>query len=310
MQLTEEEADFAHPQWLFGGATYAFLESGAIVCVRCRGAEERLFLLQPEGWEPADLGLPFTSFGYPVLVGARRDGRLRRRRARRARPRSSSTTSSAARPRSCAAPARSRSTRPTSRARGRSSSRPARARSPTASTTRRRTPSFEAPEGELPPLIVESHGGPTSHATPALEPRVPLLDQPRDRRRRRQLPRQQRLRPRVPQRAARRPGAWSTPRTASTRRCYLAEQGEADGERLAIRGGSAGGYATLCALTFHDAFAAGASYFGVADAEALARDTHKFESRYLDRLIGPYPERAELYRERSPINHVERLRCR
>ena len=88
---------------------------------------------------------------------------------------------------------------------------------------------------------------------------------------------------------------------------YLAEQGEADGKRLAIRGGSAGGYATLCALTFHDAFAAGASYFGVADVEALARDTHKFESRYLDRLIGPYPERADLYKERSPINYVERL---
>ena len=92
------------------------------------------------------------------------------------------------------------------------------------------------------------------------------------------------------------------------RRRHLAEAGEADGARLAIRGGSAGGYATLCALVFHDDFAAGASYFGVADAEALATDTHKFESRYLDGLIGPYPERADLYRERSPIHFVERLR--
>jgi dipeptidyl aminopeptidase/acylaminoacyl peptidase len=89
---------------------------------------------------------------------------------------------------------------------------------------------------------------------------------------------------------------------------HLAQVGAVDVARLAIRGGSAGGYATLCALVFHDEFATGASYYGVADAEALARDTHKFESRYLDGLIGPYPERADLYRERSPINFVERLR--
>ena len=73
---------------------------------------------------------------------------------------------------------------------------------------------------------------------------------------------------------------------------YLAERGDVDGDRLAIRGGSAGGYTTLCALTFRDVFKAGASYFGVSDLEALARDTHKFESRYLDGLVGPYPERA------------------
>jgi len=90
---------------------------------------------------------------------------------------------------------------------------------------------------------------------------------------------------------------------------YLVQQGEVDGNRLAIRGGSAGGYTTLCALVFHDDFRAGASYFGVADLETLATDTHKFESRYLDSLIGPYPERQGLYRERSPIHFAERLSC-
>ena len=90
---------------------------------------------------------------------------------------------------------------------------------------------------------------------------------------------------------------------------HLAASGDADEARLAIRGGSAGGYATLCALVFHDAFAAGASYFGVADIEALAEDTHKFESRYLDSLIGPYPEAKDLYCERSPIHFVDRLRA-
>jgi dipeptidyl aminopeptidase/acylaminoacyl peptidase len=90
---------------------------------------------------------------------------------------------------------------------------------------------------------------------------------------------------------------------------YLAERGEVDATRMAIRGGSAGGYTTLCALTFHDVFSAGVSYYGVADAEALAADTHKFESRYLDSLIGPYPEARDLYRARSPIHFAELLSC-
>jgi len=90
---------------------------------------------------------------------------------------------------------------------------------------------------------------------------------------------------------------------------YLVEGSEADGERVAIRGGSAGGYTTLCALTFRDFFKAGASYYGISDLEALVKETHKFESRYPHRLVGPYPERRDLYRERSPINFVECFSC-
>jgi dipeptidyl aminopeptidase/acylaminoacyl peptidase len=90
---------------------------------------------------------------------------------------------------------------------------------------------------------------------------------------------------------------------------YLVERGRVDPERVAIRGGSAGGYTTLAALTFHDFFSAGASYYGVSDLEILARDTHKFESRYLDSLIGAYPEKKEIYLERSPIHAVGRLSC-
>jgi dienelactone hydrolase len=91
---------------------------------------------------------------------------------------------------------------------------------------------------------------------------------------------------------------------------YLVERGSADPDRLAIRGGSAGGYTTLAALTFHpEVFRAGASYYGVSDVEALAKDTHKFESRYLDTLIGPYPQAQEVYRERSPIHFIDRLSC-
>ena len=91
--------------------------------------------------------------------------------------------------------------------------------------------------------------------------------------------------------------------------CYLIERGEVDGERTAIRGGSAGGYTTLAALTFRKLFRAGASHYGVSDLEALAKDTHKFESRYLDRIVGPYPERRDVYLKRSPINSVDSLSC-
>jgi dipeptidyl aminopeptidase/acylaminoacyl peptidase len=90
---------------------------------------------------------------------------------------------------------------------------------------------------------------------------------------------------------------------------FLATRGDVDGNRLMIDGGSAGGYTTLCALTFRDQFKAGASHYGVSDAEALAKETHKFESRYLDNLIGPYPERRDLYVERSPINFTDKLSC-
>jgi dipeptidyl aminopeptidase/acylaminoacyl peptidase len=90
---------------------------------------------------------------------------------------------------------------------------------------------------------------------------------------------------------------------------HLAQRGSVDPDRLAIRGGSAGGYTTLCALCFRDDFAAGVSYFGVGDPAALAAETHKFESRYLDGLLGPWPEAAETYRERSPVHHTTRLGC-
>jgi dipeptidyl aminopeptidase/acylaminoacyl peptidase len=91
---------------------------------------------------------------------------------------------------------------------------------------------------------------------------------------------------------------------------FLASAGKADPHRLVIRGGSAGGYTTLAALTFHPGvFAAGASYYGISDIEVLVRDTHKFESRYLDTLVGPYPAAADIYKARSPIHFVDDLAC-
>jgi dipeptidyl aminopeptidase/acylaminoacyl peptidase len=88
---------------------------------------------------------------------------------------------------------------------------------------------------------------------------------------------------------------------------FLVAEGLVDHNRIVIRGGSAGGYTTLAALVFRDFFHSGASYYGVSDVAALARETHKFESRYLDWLIGPYPQAQERYRERSPLYHVDQL---
>jgi dipeptidyl aminopeptidase/acylaminoacyl peptidase len=306
VQLTEEQADLALPQWLFGGSTYAFLADGSITCIRCERGEERLFGLEPDARALADLGLPFTSFGFPSLAS-----------------RGSTIAFAAASPERETAVVlydaisaeleivREASEEPVNPA---YVSVPRAIEFPTSGGETAHgfyyppvNPEFSGPGDERPPLIVQSHGGPTSHATPALDREFLYWTSRgigvvnvnyrgssgygRDYR--------NRLR-----------GEWGV---ADTEDCvaaarFLAEQGEADGERLAIRGGSAGGYATLCALVFHDDFAAGASYYGVADTETLARDTHKFESRYLDRLIGPYPQRADLYRKRSPIHFVERLR--
>ena len=167
---------------------------------------------------------------------------------------------------------------------------------------------YVAPAGEKPPLLVKSHGGPTAATAVSLNLSIQywtsrgigVLDvnyggsvgygrEYRDRLK----------------------GQWGI---VDVDDCvngarYLVALGLADGDRLAIDGGSAGGYTTLAALTFRDLFRAGASHYGVSDLEALARDTHKFESRYLDALVGPYPERQDLYRERSPINFTEQLSC-
>ena len=167
-------------------------------------------------------------------------------------------------------------------------------------------PDFEGPADERAPLIVLGHGGPTSAARPQLNLGVQFWTSRGfgvvdvnyggstgyGRSYRRRLV-----------------GEWGVvdvdDAIAAAR--FLVDRGDADRDRLIIRGGSAGGYTVLCALTFREVFAAGCSHYGVADLEALARDTHKFEARYLDSLVGPWPERTDLYVERSPIHHVDEL---
>ena len=171
-----------------------------------------------------------------------------------------------------------------------------------------RNDDFVAPAGELPPLLVMSHGGPTSATSATLSARVQywtsrgiaVLDVNYGGSTGYGRPYRERLN-----------GAWGIVDAADCANGarYLVAEGRVDGNRLCITGGSAGGYTTLCALAFRDTFRAGASHYGIGDLEALARDTHKFESRYLDGLIGPYPERRDLYVERSPIHHLDGFDC-
>lgn len=171
-----------------------------------------------------------------------------------------------------------------------------------------RNPSFMGPAGEQPPLLVLSHGGPTSSTSPVLDVGIQFWTSRGfavvDVNYRGSTGYGRRYRDALR-------GEWgvSDVDDCINAALYLADAGLADPNRMAIRGGSAGGYTTLCALTFSDVFAAGASYYGVGDLAALAADTHKFESRYLDSLIGPYPEAADLYDERSPLRNLDGLSC-
>jgi dipeptidyl aminopeptidase/acylaminoacyl peptidase len=167
---------------------------------------------------------------------------------------------------------------------------------------------YRAPEGELPPLIVTSHGGPTSMSTNSLKLSVQfwtsrgfaVLDVNYGGSTGYGRAYMELLK-----------GRWGI---VDVEDCvagarYVAQRGLVDGERMAIRGGSASGFTTLCALTFHRVFKAGASHFGVSDLAALDADTHKFESRYTSDLVAPPPRREQLYRERSPILHTDKLSC-
>ncbi|HEY7180776.1 MAG TPA: S9 family peptidase [Blastocatellia bacterium] len=301
--LCPMEAEFGLPQWVFGMSSYAFESANRVVCAYTEQGFSKLAILDTAAGELEKIETPFTRIdgvcatpGRAVFIGAtpvetagvirfdfddRRFETLRRSSELKIDPGYISVPQAVEFPTENGLTAHGFFYPPRNR-------------------------DFIAPENERPPLLVMSHGGPTAATSPTLRLSVQywtsrgvaVLDvnyggsTGYGREYRERLS-----------------GRWGI---VDVDDCvngakYLAGRGLVDGGRLAITGGSAGGYTTLCALTFRDAFKAGASHYGVSDLEALEVDTHKFESRYTHKLVAPYPERADLYRERSPINHTDLL---
>lgn len=300
-------AECGEPPWSLGLATYGFLSADELVSVVTRDGRSTLEHLELRSGRVAALDLPFSSYGsvaaaagellftaasplqpaavYRLRLADGRPQRLQRLRAAAADPPDPQATA------------------------------PAEALWFPSSGGRRvhafyyapRNPGFAPLPGEKPPLIVISHGGPTDRALDAYRSAVQywtsrglaVLDvnyggsSGFGRAYRRQLE-----------------GNWGVVDVddCCAGAAHLAARGEVDARRLIIRGSSAGGFTTLAALTFRDTFGCGTSLYGVADLQALVRDTYKFESRYLDRLVGPWPAARALYEARSPIHHLERLR--
>ncbi|HEY8238991.1 MAG TPA: prolyl oligopeptidase family serine peptidase [Candidatus Limnocylindrales bacterium] len=299
--ITDYEAEFVPPDWQFGYTTYEFLGDGSILAIARSGGRDQLVRVAHDGTlSPIDI--PYTE-----MAGLSIDGeRVIMRAAGPARPASvidldldgNVTILRTATPN---IPERE------------DTSISEHIEFPTTGNrmaygnyyppTNR---SFVGPDGELPPLIVTSHGGPTAAAFSGFATGLQLFTSRgyavldvdyggstgygRDYRKRLE-------------------GQWGI---VDVDDCvagakYLTEQGLVDGERLAIRGGSASGFTTLAALAFTDQFDAGCTYFGIGDLRAFVKDTHKFESRYLESLLGPWPEAKQVYLDRSPSLHAEKI---
>jgi len=303
--LVALQAEFAEPQWLFGMSTYGFDGAGGMLCIYAQRGQSRLARIDlatkrleeiatpysdiwglrvGEGWAYFNAGSPTEPNSLVRLeLASGKSELLRRSTNLQIDPGYLSI------PQEIEFPTEGRLTAygffypPRNR-------------------------DYAPPDSELPPLLVMSHGGPTGTTSTMLDLEkqywtsrgIAVLDVNYGGSTGYGRAYRQRLN-----------GQWGVVDVddCANGARYLAERGLVDGERLAITGGSAGGYTTLCALTFKDLFKAGASHFGIGDLETFAGDTHKFESRYLDRLVGPYPERRDLYYQRSAINFTDRLNC-
>lgn len=303
--LCEMEAEFGYPHWVFGVQPYRFKSERELICTYSQNGSEHLAILNPQTQELKPIETPFTSISSLKLKGnclyfnasspteatqlVRMDletGNLeiiKRSSNLEIDPGYLSVPEAIAFPTENGQTAYAWFYPPNNK-------------------------DYAAPEGELPPLLVRSHGGPTAAASATLNLRIQywtsrgfaVVDVNYGGSTGYGRTYRERLN-----------GQWGIVdvNDCANAAKYLAEQGRVDGERLAIAGGSAGGYTTLAALIFRDVFKAGASYYGVSDLEALARDTHKFEARYLDGLIGKYPEEKDIYDARSPIHFCDRLSC-
>ncbi|MFN6067986.1 MAG: prolyl oligopeptidase family serine peptidase, partial [Pseudanabaena sp.] len=305
--LAPMEAEFGLPQWVFGMSTYDFTGDGKILCSYTHYGKSHLALLDPENLEAGlkEINLPFTS-----ISGVKCEG-----------DHAVFHGGSATEPTAIILLDINQGTWQKIRVASDlqldpdyiSAAQPVEFPTENGKTAHGlfyppKNKDFQAETYEKPPLLVKSHGGPTASASGSLSLGIQywtsrgfaVLDvnyggstgYGREYRDRLQ-------------------GNWGIVDVddCANGAKFLAEKGLVDVDRLAISGGSAGGYTTLCALTFRNDFKAGASHYGICDLEALATDTHKFESRYLDSLIGKYPEQKELYVQRSPIHFTDKLSC-
>ncbi|WP_456600560.1 dipeptidyl-peptidase 5 [Blastococcus sp. SYSU DS0616] len=300
-------SDIAGPQWVFGQSRYALLADGRGVLAYGRAGRDRLAVLSP-GAEPRELDLPYGTFRYltaqgtsvvcvaggpasePVVLRVDVDNGA----AEVLRPARDLELDPAwfSRPEHVTFPTEDRGT-------GIGVAH--------AQVYPPANPEVTPPEGSLPPLVVVVHGGPTAAAVPVLNLEIQYWTSRgfcvADVDYRGSVGYGRRYRDALQ-------GRWGVVDLDDVVACarFLADAGRVDPARMAIRGGSAGGYTTLAALSMRPGvFTAGASHYGVADLGALAAETHKFESRYLDGLVAPWPEGADVYAERSPINHVDTL---
>ena len=301
--------DIGFPQWVFGQRCFALLDDGRAAFVHRQAGVDHLAVWEPEQQQVTDVPVPHTmiegiqaSGGAVTYLGASATVEVHVVR----RELDADRAGTPADP-EVLAPPRDLGLDPSW------FSVPEAVEFPTAGGVTAHAllypptnPDHEGQAGEKPPLIVMIHGGPTSAARPML-----------------QLSKQYwtsrgfavvdvNYRGSTGYGRAYRDllqGQWGV---ADVEDCaavcrFLVERDDVDGNRLCIRGGSAGGFTTLAALAFEDVFAAGASHYGVADLAVLAQETHKFESRYLDGLVGPWPEARATYEERSPIFHTDRI---
>jgi dipeptidyl aminopeptidase/acylaminoacyl peptidase len=303
--LCEKDAEFGLPLWIFGMSTYGFASSDRIICTYTQNGISHLASLDLNTRQLSEIATPYTSISgiqvspeHAVFVGGspteptaivRFDLNtnqfevLRRASELKIDPGYLSVPEAIEFPTDNGLTAHAFYYAPKNK-------------------------DYTAPEGEYPPMLVKSHGGPTASTSAAFNLGIQywtsrgfaVLDVNYGGSTGYGRAYRERLK-----------GTWGITdvNDCANGAMYLATQGKADPNRLVIAGGSAGGYTTLCALTFRDTFKAGASYYGVSDLTALAEDTHKFESRYLDGLIGRYPEEIAIYEERSPIHAVDRLSC-
>ena len=291
--ITQRDADFASPAWLFGERSFRLLDDGRIVVTFWEGGRHHLAMVDKDG----TLNVVDDSFaGYRYLatdgenrvwfVGARADGPTAIVEYRVTSGRMSTVAANAAVVNEDYVSSPELIVFPTTFG-----------ESAHAVFYPPENPRFSGPQDELPPLLVHIHGGPTSHVTPKYDAGI-LFWTTRgfgvvDVNYRGSTGFGREYRQKLT-------GEWGVLDVddAVAAATFLAQRGDVDGTRLAISGGSAGGYTALAAVAFKDVFAAAVSYFGVADIEVLAQDTHKFESRYVSGLVGDDPEQ---WRARSPL---------